>query len=226
MFLPIPVRIEGGPKGSPPLVNSLLIATNVVLFFCGFSTGWAVGPGSSILSLVTHAFVHADIMHLLGNMWILWIFGNAVNRRLGGVVYACCYFGILAAVGLIARLFCSGYLVGSSGAIFGVVAIAVLLLPSSRLVIGYIALLPITLLIGLITKPAHWLGWVIRWDRFGFPMLWAFALVPLIELWGFANWFLLGHWNWTHLAHLLGFVFGVAAVLLLPKRISMNRNPV
>lgn len=225
MFLPIPVRIDGVRHGPPPLVNSLLIATNVILFVFGFSTGWAVGPGSSLLSLVTHAFVHADFMHLLGNMWILWIFGNAVNRRLGGAAYAACYFGILLAVGVIARIFSSGYLVGSSGAIFGVVAIAVLLLPSTRIVVYYIALLPMTLLIGLISMPAHWLGWVIRWDHFRLPMLWAFVIVPLMELWGLGNWFLLGFWNWTHLAHLLGFVFGIVAVLLLPERISMVRNP-
>ena len=84
MFFPAPTRISGLHGGkTPPAANSFLIATNVLLFVCGFNWQWGVGSGRSIFTALTYAFVHADVLHLLGNMWILWLFGNAVNRRVG-----------------------------------------------------------------------------------------------------------------------------------------------
>lgn len=44
-------------------------------------------------SLVTALFLHGGWLHLLGNMWFLWIFGNNVEDRLGHVVYAIFYLG-------------------------------------------------------------------------------------------------------------------------------------
>jgi membrane associated rhomboid family serine protease len=49
-------------------------------------------------SLVTALFLHGGWLHLLGNMWFLWIFGNNVEDRLGHFVYALFYLsgGVLA----------------------------------------------------------------------------------------------------------------------------------
>jgi len=44
-------------------------------------------------SLVTSLFLHGGWLHLLGNMWFLWIFGNNVEDRLGHVLYAIFYLG-------------------------------------------------------------------------------------------------------------------------------------
>ena len=44
-------------------------------------------------SLVTSLFLHGGWLHLLGNMWFLWIFGNNVEDRLGHFVYALFYLG-------------------------------------------------------------------------------------------------------------------------------------
>ncbi|HEV3340298.1 MAG TPA: rhomboid family intramembrane serine protease [Pirellulales bacterium] len=51
-------------------------------------------------SLVTALFLHGGWLHLLGNMWFLWIFGNNVEDRLGHFVYALFYLG----GGLVANL--------------------------------------------------------------------------------------------------------------------------
>jgi membrane associated rhomboid family serine protease len=223
MFFPIPTSIRGARAGLvPPAGNSMLIALNVLLFVLGFSIRWGVAAGSSPVTVVTHAFIHADVFHLLGNMWMLWVFGNAVNRRLGNGLYVGCYLGVAVAVGLCAWILSHGLLVGSSGAIYGVIGIGMLLLPAARVTVYYIALLPATLVIGVFRRPQHWLGWLVRWDHFECRMLWAAAVVPLIEIWGLWSWFRVGQLNWTHLAHLLGFVFGALIVLALPKRVSMN----
>lgn len=44
-------------------------------------------------SLVTALFLHGGWLHLLGNMWFLWIFGNNVEDRLGHVMYGVFYLG-------------------------------------------------------------------------------------------------------------------------------------
>jgi membrane associated rhomboid family serine protease len=55
-------------------------------------------PGQIWLSLLTCMFLHGGWMHLLGNMWFLWLFGNNVEDRLGPVPYLLLYLlgGILA----------------------------------------------------------------------------------------------------------------------------------
>jgi len=225
MFFPIPTKIIGASKRRvPPLSNSLLIAANVLFFILGFSWSWGVGGGNSIITILTYSFVHADIFHLVTNMWVLWLFGNVVNERIGSWYYLICYFGISIGLGCSAWLFSNGLLVGSSGAIFGIVAISTLLLPGTRIRFCYVALFPITLLIGLINRPRHWLEWILRWGNFSFMTLFAIFLVPIIEMWGLWRWSMIGHLNWTHLGHLFGFLFGIVAVLLLPKHVSMKKS--
>ena len=122
----------------------------------------------------------------------------------------------------VAWLFSKGVLVGSSGAIYGVVAMATMLLPAARVEVYYIALFPFTVLIGVFKQPPYWLGWILRWDRFSMMTLCAILIVPVLELWGLWRWSVMGHISWTHLGHLFGFILGISAVLLLPMRISMK----
>jgi membrane associated rhomboid family serine protease len=57
-------------------------------------------PQQVLLSLVTSLFLHGGWLHLLGNMWFLWIFGNNVEDRLGTVPYVVFYIvgGIIASL--------------------------------------------------------------------------------------------------------------------------------
>src|SRR5262249_52405731 len=119
LILPIQVRTPAGPV---PLANPVLIAVNVLvyLFVPSATQHLAVGPGSSLFTVLTYGFVPSTAGHLLVNLWILWLFGNPVNRRLGNTYYLLTYLGALLTLGIVVRLLASQPLVGSSGAIFAV----------------------------------------------------------------------------------------------------------
>jgi len=57
-------------------------------------------PRATLTTLVTCMFLHGGWLHLLGNMWFLWIFGNNVEDRLGGIPFLAFYLvgGILASL--------------------------------------------------------------------------------------------------------------------------------
>lgn len=73
--------------------------------------------------LITHLFLHGDIMHLGNNMLILFCLGNALEHYLGKLSYAGIYFfsGILAGLGSVVYNTDNTVSVGASGAVFGVV---------------------------------------------------------------------------------------------------------
>ncbi len=219
MFFLVPIKVnEPGGRDTIPLANAILIAVNVlVISFTGYQDQrLAVGPGSGLLSIFTYGFSHANPLHLLANMWVLWLVGNPVNRRLGNGYYLLAYLGTIVALGVFARLFASGPLLGSSGAIFAVLLIFLMLMPRAVVTVAYVALFPITLLVGLLWRPRHWLFWFIRWDSFEAYAWVGLLLVPLLEIWGLWSW----GWNWTNLAHLFGLVCGLVIVLLLPAKIT------
>ena len=164
-------HLHVGAKRAIPAANAALIVANVLIFWLGWSGPWTVGPGSGVLSIVTHAFSHFSIWHLVGNMWVLLVFGNPVNRRVGNTYYLLGYLGTVVALGLFAKLFLSSQLAGASGAIFAVIAMALLLMPAAILEVGYLAVFPITLLVGLVRRPKHWLYWFIRWGKFSFRVV-------------------------------------------------------
>jgi membrane associated rhomboid family serine protease len=94
-------------------------------------------------TLITSMFLHGSWMHVIGNMWYLWIFGDNVEDRLGHgrfiIFYLLC--GIAAAVGQIALDPLSTLpMVGASGAIAGVMGAYFVLYPRSR-VLTLVALL-------------------------------------------------------------------------------------
>ena len=155
-------------------------------------------------------------------MWVLWVFGNPVNRRLGNGLYLLVYLGCLLAVGLFARLILPVGLVGASGAIFAVITIALILMPAALIESAYLALFPLTLLLGLWNRPKYELNWFLSWGIVAVPAWWCLVLIPLMELFSvFWRWWTFG-WisSWTPGAHLLGILCGVAAVLMLPARIT------
>jgi len=214
MLMYVPTRIDdGSPAHAIPVANGLIIALNVILYVLGLQ--WVVGPGTSPLSTVGYGLSHANAGHLLINMWFLLIAGNVVNRRIGDRNYALLYFGTVVTLGLFARFFVAQHLVGSSGAIFAVVAVLAMLTPGAWMHIAYIAVLPITLVIGIFLRPSHWLYWIIRWDSVRLRAWWLLILAPFLQVLG-----LFWGWNWTNLGHLFGFLCGFAFVLLLPDRIA------
>ena len=90
-------------------------------------------------TLVTSMFLHGGWMHLIGNMWFLWIFGNNVEDSMGHARFALFYLlcGLAAAALQIALQPSSGLpMVGASGAIGGVMGAYVVLYPRVRIHTG------------------------------------------------------------------------------------------
>jgi len=223
MLIPIPMSVsENIDRKTIPVANYALIAINVFAFFVCRYDSWWVGPGTGFLSLLTYGFVHAGWTHVLFNMWSLWVFGNAVNRRLGNSYYVMIYLGSILAIGLLARMFSGGFLVGSSGGVFAVMGVALMLLPSARVELHYLAFFPLTLVIGLFKRPEYPLFWFVRWGTGHCSMLLLLIAFAAMELFGLLWWGFSFGLNWTNAAHLLGIICGIGAVLLLPKRVSMG----
>ena len=221
MFLPIPLEFKyAGTKTSLPAANVALVVINVLVYLFGWQ--WPAGPGTGPLSILTYGFCHFGFWHLVLNMWVLWVFGNPVNRRLGNGLYLLVYLGCLLAVGLFARLILPVGLVGSSGAIFAVVTIALILTPAAVIEFAYLALFPLTLLLALFHRPKYELNWFLSWGIGAVPAWWCLVLVPLMELYSvFWRVWTFGWIScWTPGAHLLGILCGVAVVLMLPPRIT------
>jgi membrane associated rhomboid family serine protease len=86
-------------------------------------------------TIFTSMFMHGNFLHILGNMWYLWIFGNNVEDAMGKVKFLLFYLfcGVAAAVTQIA--FNTGSqvpMVGASGALAGVLGAYLVLFPGSR----------------------------------------------------------------------------------------------
>jgi membrane associated rhomboid family serine protease len=98
----------------------------------------APGPRPIQLTLLTSMFMHGGWLHLLGNMWFLWIFGDNVERRFGPVFYALFYLfaGVVASF---AQILATPNSVipnlGASGAIAGVLGAYLAMFPGNRVTI-------------------------------------------------------------------------------------------
>jgi len=107
------------------------------------------------LAVMTSLFLHANLVHLLGNMWFLWIFGDNVEHRLNSLLFLVVYLlaGALATAGFV--LLRPGEvipLIGASGAVAGVLGAYLVFFPSRRVLAaaGLILLpVPAVIFIGL-----------------------------------------------------------------------------
>jgi membrane associated rhomboid family serine protease len=89
-----------------------------------------------VWQLVTYEFVHGDFWHLLGNMLFLFCFGNAVNAKLGHLLYVGVYLGLGVVAGLAYVIVTDATpLVGASGAIAGVTGVFLILYPLNEIAV-------------------------------------------------------------------------------------------
>lgn len=92
-------------------------------------------PFSIWLTLLTAMFLHGGIIHVLGNMWYMWIFGDNVEDTFGRVKFLMFYLvsGLVAALTQISAD-SNGVLpmIGASGAIAGVLGAYMILFPYGR----------------------------------------------------------------------------------------------
>jgi membrane associated rhomboid family serine protease len=99
-----------------------------------FSLAWG---GGGWLTLITNQFLHAGWLHLVANLWTLWIFGDNVEDRLGSFRFLAFYLlsGIAAsALHLYFNADSTVPAIGASGAIAGVMGAYFVLFPTARIV--------------------------------------------------------------------------------------------
>jgi len=224
----IPIR-DDTPRYSTPAVTYFLIALNVVVFLFELSlppaarntlmfqfgfvpshiTGLLGGvPTSSVggafVPIFSSMFLHASWLHLIANMWVLWIFGDNIEDYLGHFRYLLFYLlsGLGAAVVHTAlNLGSSVPSVGASGAIAGVMGAYFVLYPRARvLTIGF------------------FIGWFPAWIVLGYWFVVQFLsgtatrVAYSNETGGVAFW-----------AHVGGFITGIVLVKLIPARVRQYR---
>jgi len=105
------------------------------------------------LTILSSMFLHGGWMHIIGNMWSLWIFGDNVEDRMGRLGFLCFYLLSGLAAGVLHIAFnVSSHMptVGASGAIAGVMGAYLLLFPDARV----LTLVPIFIFVQTIELPA------------------------------------------------------------------------
>jgi membrane associated rhomboid family serine protease len=167
---------------------------------------------AAIVTVFTSMFMHGGLMHVVGNLWFLRMFGDNVEDNMGPVRFGLFYLlcGVAAAVAQVVMSPASGVpMVGASGAIAGVLAAYLVLYPHARVV----ALVPIFIFIQFMEIPA-----------FVFIALWfALQFFSGIGSLGASG----GGVAWW--AHIGGFVAGLALVFafrtrrLPPARVAFER---
>ena len=139
MFFPLS---DDNPTRRRPIVNYTLIALNVVAFLLTLGVRnpenvihWTMVPADLHWpTLFTSLFLHANWIHLLGNMWMLWIFGDNVEDRLGRPGYVAFYLvcGLAAdAAHILTNAASEIPTLGASGAIAGVMGAYIWFFPGS-----------------------------------------------------------------------------------------------
>jgi membrane associated rhomboid family serine protease len=130
---------------------SRLIAINAVvqlLLTTVLTSGQVIGslafdPGAALVrpwTWVTYLFVHAGLLHLLGNMLALYVFGTPVESRLGSrtflLYYLFCGIGAaLVSVGMDSLHLFGGVVIGASGAVLGVAVAFAMLWPEAEILV-------------------------------------------------------------------------------------------
>jgi membrane associated rhomboid family serine protease len=171
------------PRRSFPTVTLLLIVANVAVFLYQISLSdraaqrfvmtYAVVPAriqmalagnhytlvQALIPLFTCMFLHAGWLHIIGNMWFLWIFGGNVEDRMGPVAYLLFYLTCGVGSSIAQTAFSWGSHVpalGASGAIAGVLGAYIVYFPGSQIltlvtlfIIWFRAQIPAVVFIGL-----------------------------------------------------------------------------
>ena len=105
------------------------------------------------LPLLTAAFLHGGLLHLLGNMWFLWIFGKKVEDRMGHVRFFYFYLGC-AILSNLTHIYLNPQSVlptiGASGAVAGILGAYFILFPYARI----LTLVPLFFFFYLVRLPA------------------------------------------------------------------------
>ncbi|MEK6559843.1 MAG: rhomboid family intramembrane serine protease [Planctomycetota bacterium] len=219
----IPIR-DRNPSGTFPFVTVSIIALNILVFLFELSLGQGLDsflfqfgvvpikvyystdiPGSNIINtyfpFLSFMFLHGGFVHLISNMWFLWIFGDNVEDRLGRIKFVIFYLicGIGSAIVHVYFNSQSGVpCVGASGAIAGVLGAYMVTFPRARVLV----LIPLFIVWQMIELPAI----IVLGFWFLIQFFSGTASISSTHGGGVAWW-----------AHIGGFVLGVILIKLFPK---------
>jgi membrane associated rhomboid family serine protease len=151
------------------------------------------------LSVLTAMFLHGGLLHLLGNMLFLWVFGNNVEDRFGRIRYLVFYLfcGYASAYGFaLGNATSTVPLIGASGAIAGVLGAYLVLYPRARVT---------TLVPFLLFLPLRLPAWLVL--GFWFVLQWIYSSGAAVTQGA----------GVAYLAHVVGFVTGAVLALVLSR---------
>ncbi len=214
----IPIKDDNPRAGFPFMTIGLLIA-NVMVFYFEITMGYTpviekyalysvdIVNGQNLQTLITSMFLHGGIMHLVGNMLYLWIFGDNVESYLGHVKFIFFYLitGLCAAF---AHIFLSGIsdvpMVGASGAISGVLGAYLIKYPRANVLV----IIPIIYFITVRRIPAL----IVLGFWFLLQLFYGLAATS-VEGGGIAFW-----------AHVGGFLGGMLLINVFPAKRRRKRD--
>jgi len=188
-------------------MNYGLIAANVLIFLLTFHPHSSPLTGPEVLrpwaqqfelisnrpylwQFVSYAFLHGGFMHIIGNMFFLYLFGNNVNDKLGNIGYLCFYLAGAVFSGIGHTLVSGGSVIGASGAVAAVTGAYLVLFPQTLITVVYWFFF-----IGMIEVPALY-----------------FILLKMIII---DNVIARYTPQVAYNAHLAGYSFGIAAMLAM-----------
>lgn len=208
-----PIKVTQ-PSYSRPIVTVLLIVVNILVFLHevwlgmeGYSLNqfirhYALRPAYfRVEDLITHMFLHAGWLHVLGNMLFLWVFGDNVEDILGHFKYLVFYLACGVAAGL-SQMLIDPYsrvpMMGASGAIAGVMGAYLVKFPRSE-----VKMLAFLLFIFTFDLPA----WVMLIYWFGMQLMGGFGSLGDAQQGGTA-----------FFAHIGGFIVGIVLIHVMGTR--------
>jgi membrane associated rhomboid family serine protease len=184
-------------------------ATPGARFPMGEGLACEVDPGAQATNILTSMFLHGSWMHLIGNMWFLWLFGNNIEDSMTRPRYLAFYLLSGLGAALLQVVFDPGSIVpmvGASGAISGVMGAYLVLYPRVRV----FTLVPLGFFITSMALPAWFM--LVYWAFL--QLIGGFTSIGA-EGGGVAFW-----------AHVGGFVAGVVLVKLFarPQDVREHRS--
>ena len=207
-----------------PIFNWMIVGLNVLVFLYelklggagleGFIRAWALIPNRLMsdpqvawVTMFTSMFLHGGWFHLVSNMWVLLIFGDNIEDRLGGIQYLFFYLFSGLAAALLQTYILQGSnqpMIGASGAIAGVLGAYLILFPYARIA----SLVPIFFIFTIIEIPATI-----------FLLFWFVSQL-------FSGWLALqggGSSGIAWWAHIGGFLYGLVFVrMFAPRRFTRS----
>ena len=155
------------------LIGKLFQIAGSSFWFTAFGlTPWLIKKYLMIWQFGTYLFLHGDLWHLLFNMFALWMFGSELERTWGSREFLVYFFFTGVCVGIIYWIFASGLplfissgtpfqvLIGSSGAVFAILAAYGLLFPERTILFMFIFPMKAKYFVLLIAAIELYLCWV------------------------------------------------------------------